>query len=51
MDHTRTKESLIEGKRKLQNKEDVENAVLTRQNKNREALRIIMEDRELDDSD
>ena len=49
MDHTRTKESLIEGKRKLQNKRNVENAVLTRQNnKNREALQIIME---LDDSD
>ena len=31
MDHTRTKESIIESNRKIQNQEDVENAVMARQ--------------------
>ena len=51
MDNARTKESVIESKRKIQNQEDVENAALARQNKYREALQIFMEDRELDGSD
>ena len=51
MDQTRTKESVIGSKRKIQNQKDVESALLARQNENREALQIIMEDRELDDSD